>query len=78
MSVSDPGKKIEWGAGSEPRKNERVPSSGTVVHMCTLKSTCEATLPATLQQMGETTMTCSILFGSLSFTEDEMDTEDRP
>jgi hypothetical protein len=28
MSVSDPGKKIEWGADSEPRKNERVPSSG--------------------------------------------------
>jgi hypothetical protein len=30
MSVSDPGEKIEWGADSEPRKNERVPSSGTV------------------------------------------------
>jgi hypothetical protein len=28
MSVSDPGEKIEWGADSEPRKNERVPSSG--------------------------------------------------
>ncbi len=28
MSVSDPGEKIEWGAVSEPRKNERVPSSG--------------------------------------------------
>ncbi len=27
MSVSDPEKKIEWGADSEPRKNERVPSS---------------------------------------------------
>ncbi len=27
MSVSDPGKKIEWGADSEHRKNERVPSS---------------------------------------------------
>ena len=27
MSVSDPGEKIEWGAESEPRKNERVPSS---------------------------------------------------
>jgi hypothetical protein len=27
MSVSDPGEKIEWGADSEPRKNERVPSS---------------------------------------------------
>ncbi len=26
MSVSDPGEKIEWGADSEPRKNERVPS----------------------------------------------------
>ncbi len=26
-SVSDPGKKIEWGADSEPRINERVPSS---------------------------------------------------
>jgi hypothetical protein len=28
MSVSDPGAKIEWGADSEPQKNERVPSSG--------------------------------------------------
>ena len=28
MSVSDPGEKIEWGADSEPKKNERVPSSG--------------------------------------------------
>jgi hypothetical protein len=28
MSVSDPGEKIEWGADSELRKNERVPSSG--------------------------------------------------
>jgi hypothetical protein len=28
MSVSDPWEKIEWGADSEPRKNERVPSSG--------------------------------------------------
>ncbi len=27
MSVSDPWEKIEWGADSEPRKNERVPSS---------------------------------------------------
>jgi hypothetical protein len=27
MSVSNPGEKIEWGADSEPRKNERVPSS---------------------------------------------------
>ena len=27
MSVSDPGEKIEWGADSEPRRNERVPSS---------------------------------------------------
>jgi hypothetical protein len=27
MSVSDPEKKIEWGADSEPQKNERVPSS---------------------------------------------------
>jgi hypothetical protein len=27
MSVSDPEKKIEWGADSEPWKNERVPSS---------------------------------------------------
>jgi hypothetical protein len=27
MSVSDPGEKIEWGAESELRKNERVPSS---------------------------------------------------
>ncbi len=27
MSVSDPGEKIEWGGDSEPRKNERVPSS---------------------------------------------------
>ncbi len=27
MSVSDPGEKIEWGADSEPRKNERMPSS---------------------------------------------------
>jgi hypothetical protein len=27
MSVSDPGEKIEWGADSELRKNERVPSS---------------------------------------------------
>jgi hypothetical protein len=27
MSVSDPGEKGEWGADSEPRKNERVPSS---------------------------------------------------
>ncbi len=27
MSVSDPGEKNEWGANSEPRKNERVPSS---------------------------------------------------
>jgi hypothetical protein len=27
MSVSDPGEKIEWGADSEHRKNERVPSS---------------------------------------------------
>ncbi len=26
MSVSDPGEKIVWGADSEPRKNERVPS----------------------------------------------------
>jgi hypothetical protein len=31
MSVSDPGKKIEWGADSEPRKNERVPSSGVKI-----------------------------------------------
>ncbi len=30
MSVSDPGEKIEWGADSEPRKNERVPSSGNM------------------------------------------------
>ncbi len=32
MSVSDPLEKIEWGADSEPRINERVPSSdkGTV------------------------------------------------
>ncbi len=28
MSVSDPEEKIEWGADSELRKNERVPSSG--------------------------------------------------
>ncbi len=28
MSVSDPEEKIEWGAGSEPRNYERVPSSG--------------------------------------------------
>jgi hypothetical protein len=28
MSVSDPEEKIEWGANSEPGKNERVPSSG--------------------------------------------------
>jgi hypothetical protein len=28
MSVSDPAEKIERGADSEPRKNERVPSSG--------------------------------------------------
>ncbi len=28
MSVSDPWEKIEWGADSEPRINERVPSSG--------------------------------------------------
>ncbi len=27
MSVSDPWEKIEWGADSEPRINERVPSS---------------------------------------------------
>ncbi len=27
VSVSDPGEKIEWGADSELRKNERVPSS---------------------------------------------------
>jgi hypothetical protein len=27
MSVSNPEDKIEWGADSEPRKNERVPSS---------------------------------------------------
>jgi hypothetical protein len=27
MSVSDPEEKIEWGAESEPEKNERVPSS---------------------------------------------------
>jgi hypothetical protein len=27
MSVTDPEEKIEWGADSEPRKNERVPSS---------------------------------------------------
>jgi hypothetical protein len=27
MSVSDPGEKIEWGADSELRQNERVPSS---------------------------------------------------
>ncbi len=27
MSVSDLGEKNEWGADSEPRKNERVPSS---------------------------------------------------
>jgi hypothetical protein len=27
MSVSDPGEKIEWGADSQPRKNERMPSS---------------------------------------------------
>jgi hypothetical protein len=27
MSVSDPEEKIEWGAESEPRKNERAPSS---------------------------------------------------
>ncbi len=27
MSVRNPGEKIEWGADSEPRKNERVPSS---------------------------------------------------
>jgi hypothetical protein len=31
MSVSDPGQKIEWGADSEPRKNERVPSTGNRV-----------------------------------------------
>jgi hypothetical protein len=30
MSVSDPGAKIEWGADSEPRKNERVPSSENI------------------------------------------------
>jgi hypothetical protein len=33
MSVSDPGEKIEWGADSEPRKNERVPSSGFVQYL---------------------------------------------
>ncbi len=27
MSVSNPGEKIEWGADSEPRKNEWMPSS---------------------------------------------------
>ncbi len=32
MSVSDPGKKIEWGADSEPRKNERVPSSANNIY----------------------------------------------
>jgi hypothetical protein len=31
MSVSDPEEKIEWGADSEPRKNERVPSSAEMV-----------------------------------------------
>ncbi len=31
MSVSDPGEKIEWGADSEPRKNERLPSSAITV-----------------------------------------------
>ena len=37
MSVSDPGEKIEWGAKSEPRKNERVPSSGLIcVLVCKL------------------------------------------
>jgi hypothetical protein len=30
MSVSDPGEKIEWGADSEPQKNERVPSSDLI------------------------------------------------
>ncbi len=36
MSVSDPGEKIEWGADSEPQKNERVPSSGLVHYRATL------------------------------------------
>ena len=36
MSVSDPGKKIEWGADSEPRKNARVPSSGVL--QCEIKT----------------------------------------
>ncbi len=29
MSVSDPWEKIEWGADSKPRINERVPSSAS-------------------------------------------------
>ncbi len=33
MSVSDPVEKIEWGADSELRKNERVPSSGTIAFL---------------------------------------------
>jgi hypothetical protein len=33
MSVSDPGEKIEWGADSEPRKNERVPSSDKCTYL---------------------------------------------
>ncbi len=35
MSVSDPGAKTEWGADSEPLKNERVPSSAV---SCNIKS----------------------------------------
>jgi hypothetical protein len=34
VSVSDPGEKIKWGADSEPRKNERVPSSAYMYMYC--------------------------------------------
>ncbi len=31
MSVSDPEEKIEWGADSEPGKNERMPSTAPFI-----------------------------------------------
>jgi hypothetical protein len=52
MSVSDPGEKIEWGADSEPRNNERVPSSeydgypGCTRRKTTQTASCSGTLAA--------------------------------
>jgi hypothetical protein len=65
MSVSDPGEKIEWGADSEPRKNERVPSSDIcspfclliTLHMlefffCLINSTLEETMEERHSEVG--------------------------